>query len=55
MVAVEVRTGGRRDVVFAAPDLRDWSGAGPSVQAQAGMLRLDAAGEVTEQALVGRP
>jgi hypothetical protein len=55
MVVVEVRTGGRRDVVFAAPDFRAWSGAGPRVQAQAGLLRLDAAGEVTEQALVGRP
>lgn len=55
MVAVEVRTGGRREVVFAAPDIRDWSGAGPRVHAQAGLLRLDAAGEVTEQALVGRP
>jgi len=55
MVAVEVRLGDRRDVVFAAPDSRAWSGAGLAVQAQAGLLRLNAAGKVTEQALIGQP
>lgn len=55
MVAVEVRTGDRRDVLFAAPDSRSWSGAGLAVQAQAGLLRFGADGQIARQALVGQP
>lgn len=55
MVAVEVRHGDRRDVLFAAPDFRSWSGAGLAVRALAGLLRQDAAGAMTAQALVGQP
>jgi hypothetical protein len=52
-IAVEVSNGGRRDVLFAAPDVQPMSLPSFSGQGRAGLVRLDGAGKTILQAVVG--
>ena len=51
-VAVEVRTGGMRDVVFATPNSGPLSIAGLTGEGRAGLVRTDDAGKMVLQAVI---